>query len=134
MVGSYIIDTSAAIKYLNYTFPAYAITFLDKALNEEIKISIVTKVELLAWNPPNSEQLVKFEQFVAAASVLHITDEIAAIATKIRKVTKVKLMDVFIAATAIACNATLIADNDKDFNKIETLNIGFKYLNPFSIL
>ena len=134
MVGKYLIDTSIVIKYLDDLIPVPGAGFLDKELSEAINISIITKVEVLAWNPPDPRELVKFEQFVAAASVLHITDEIAAIATKIRKVTKVKLMDVFIAATAIAYSATLIADNDKDFNKIESLNIGFKYLNPFSIL
>jgi len=48
---------------------------------------------------------------------------------RIRKESKVKLPDAFIAATSIIHDLTLIADNDKDFLKVP----GLKYVNPTSL-
>ncbi len=129
----FLIDTSGVIKYIDKTFPPSAISFLDIELDKEINLSIVTKVEVLGWNPPDPNDIQRFKIFTEIASIYLITEEIGDIAVLIRKLTKVKLPDVFIAATAIANKFTLLADNDKDFNKIVALGIGLRYLNPFTI-
>ena len=134
MAERFLIDSSAVIKYLNNSFPVRSITFLDKELDQEINISIITKVELLAWNAPTPDDQLITQNFTDGALVFPVDDRIGDIAISIRKATNVKLPDILIAATAIANNFTLIADNDKDFNKIVALNTGFKYLNPFTIL
>ena len=133
MAERFLIDSSAAIKYLNNSLPVVAATFLDKELDKEINLSIITKVEILAWNPPTPDDLLLAQKFTAGAVVFPVDERIGDIAVTIRKATKVKLPDILIAATAVARNFTLIADNDKDFDKIVALNIGFKYLNPFTI-
>ncbi len=48
MAIRYLIDSSAAIKYLNNTLPASSLLFLDAELDKEVNLSIVTKVEILA--------------------------------------------------------------------------------------
>ncbi len=133
MAERYLIDSSAAIKYLNNSLPVPSISLLDKELDKEINISIITKVELLAWNPPDRNNLIIAGQFAKAAFIFPVDDRIGDIAISIRKLSKVKLPDILIAATAMANDFTLIADNDKDFMKIVKLNIGFKYLNAFKI-
>jgi tRNA(fMet)-specific endonuclease VapC len=133
MAERYLIDSSAAIKYLNSSLPIGAINFLDNELDQEINMSIITKVEILGWNPPAPQDLLVAQKFTDGAFVLAVDDRIGEIAIPLRKATKVKLPDVLIAATAIANNFTLIADNDTDLNKIVALKVGFKYLNPFRI-
>lgn len=128
-----MIDSSAAIKYLNNSLPFTSLLFLDNELDKETNLSIVTKVELLCWSPADQNDLEVFQRFVEEAIVFPISDDVAEIAIAIRKATRVKLPDVFIAATAIYLNAVLVADNDKDFGKIVALNIGLRYLNPFTI-
>ena len=126
----FLIDSSAVIKYLNNSLPHTSITFLDKELDREINLSVITKIEILAWKPPSPKDLTIIQQFTNEAFIFPINDHIGDIAISIRRSTKVKLPDVLIAATAIAHNFTLIADNDKDFNKIAALTKNFKYLNP----
>lgn len=133
MAIRYLIDSSAAIKYLNNTLPASSLLFLDAELDKEVNLSIVTKVEILAQESVDPANLVIAQQFADCAVVFPVDERIGEIAILIRKATKVKLPDVLIAATAIAYNFTLIADNDKDFNKIVSLDVGLKYINPFKI-
>ena len=133
MAERFIIDSSAAIKYLNNSLPVQALAFLDKELDKEINLSIITKVEILAWDPPSPNDLIIARKFTDVAIIFPADDRICDTAILIRKATKVKLPDVLIAATAIVHDFTLVADNDKDFNRILDLNIGFKYLNPFTI-
>ncbi len=123
MAERFIIDSSAAIKYLNNSLPVRSLAFSDKELDKEINISIITKVEILAWDPPDPSDLIIARKFTDGASIFPVDDNIGDIAVSIRKATKVKLPDVLIAATAIVRDLTLVADNDKDFNKILELNI-----------
>jgi len=133
MAERFLIDSSTAIKYLNNSLPVRSVSFLDKELDKEINLSIITKVEILAWSTPTPGDLMLAQQFAAGAIIFPVDAHIGDIAISIRKATKVKLPDILIAATAVHHNFTLIADSDKDFNKIVALNIGFKYLNPFTI-
>lgn len=133
MAEKYFVDSSAAIKYLNNSLPHSAIRFLDKEFDREINLSIVAKVELLVWEPPQLRDAEIVKAFTDNANVFPVNDFVADVSIKIRKLTKIKLPDVFIAATALTNNAILLADNDKDFNKIVELDIGFKYINVNAI-
>ena len=58
-----------------------------------------------------------------------MNQEIITSTISIRKTHKLKLADALIAATAIVNNLILLADNDKDFLKVNGLN----YINPKTI-
>lgn len=126
MGTGFLIDTSAVIKYLNEVFPPEGMERMDAIFVLPPQISVVTRVELLSWNPAKEEDLRQFEAFVAAAQVLSLTEEIILRTITVRKAHRLKLPDAFIAATALALGATLVADNDRDFLKIP----GLDYLNP----
>ena len=128
MEQKYLIDTCAVIKYLENLFPPEAISFMDALVDDDCKVSFITKIELLVWNPPNPNDIKIREEFLAGSEVHHINDEIIIQAVKIRKETKIKLPDAIIAATAMANNFVLLSDNDDDFNKVKPL--GLKYMNP----
>lgn len=115
MEEKYIIDTSAVIKYLNEVFPESGISFLDKVLNNESVISFITEIELQVWDPSDPDDLQVYQSFVSQSIVIGVNQKIIEKTIQIRKLTKVKLPDALIAATAIINNFTLIADNDKDF-------------------
>ncbi len=134
MAERYLIDTSAAVKYLNNSLPASAIDFLDVKLNKESNISFITKIELLVWNHNNSDNLQTLQKFIHNSVVLPIDDTLAEKTIEIRRNTKIKLPDALIAASALVYGFTLIADNDKDFNKVMAMGIDFKYINAKNLV
>ena len=125
----YLIDTSAVIKYLNKTLPNDAILFIDEIVDEESIISVISRIELLSWNPKDPEDLSIYVDFVRFSNVFDLTELIIVETIKIRKDKKLKIPDAIIADTALVNNLTLIADNDKDFLKVD----GLKCLNPNSM-
>lgn len=127
MEKRFLIDTSAVIKFLNESFPMSSLEFLDEILDDECIISFITQIELLAWEDTDEEnEIVK--TFISGSEILGIDQSIIKKTIEIRKKSKIKLPDALIAATAIEFNLTLLADNDKDFKKVEVL--GLKYINP----
>jgi hypothetical protein len=128
MGQKYLIDTCAVIKYLGEIFPLEALSFMDDLVDEDSKVSFITKIELLVWNPPNPEDIRVRQEFLAGSEIQYINDEIIERATQIRKTTNIKLPDAIIAATAMTFDFVLLSDNDKDFMKVEPL--GLRYLNP----
>ncbi len=125
----YLIDTSAAIKYLCGTFAETGLVFLDSVVNSESIISFISEIELLAWNPPKESDLIVYQQFVQASRILGIDKRVVQKTIEIRKQFGLKLPDAVIAATALIYDLTLIADNDRDFLKVD----GLKYINPNTV-
>ena len=115
MAKSYLIDTSAVIKYLNGSLPESNLDFIDRIIDEEVHLSFISKIELQVWSPPNEMDLVIYRDFVSRADILSIDNNIISETIKIRKLYLLKLPDAIIAATAITHNLILIADNDKAF-------------------
>lgn len=128
MGQKYLIDTCAVIKYLENLFPPEAISFMDVLVDDDCKVSFITKIELLVWNPSVPSDILIREEFLDGSEIHYINDEIINLAIQIRKVTKIKLPDAVIAATAMANELVLLSDNDNDFKKVEPL--GLKYMNP----
>lgn len=128
MGAKYLIDTCAVIKYLEEIFPPEALAFIDTVVDGNSIVSFITKIELLAWNPPIAEDIKIRMDFLSGSKILYITDEVIERTIQIRKETNLKLPDSMIAATAITYNFILLSDNDKDFLKVEPL--GLKYINP----
>jgi predicted nucleic acid-binding protein len=128
MGQKYLIDTCAVIKYLDNIFPPEAISFMDNLVDDDFKISFITKIELLVWKPPVPSDILIREEFLDGLEIHYINDDIISLAIQIRKATKIKLPDAVIAATAIANELVLLSDNDNDFNKVVPL--GLKYMNP----
>ena len=130
MEQMYLIDTCAVIKYLAGAFPQEGLDAMDAVIDDYCKISVITKIELLAWNPENPEDMETRKQFLENIEVVQLDDDIVNCAIDIRKQTKIKLPDSLIAATALASSYVLISDNDKDFDKVDQL--GLIYRNPQS--
>jgi tRNA(fMet)-specific endonuclease VapC len=125
----FLIDTNIAIYFLDGNLTPSGIVFLQPLINQEINISVITKIELLGWNFPNSNKSEIHNEFVDQSNVFPLDDEIVEKTIEIRRTYKIKLPDAIITATAIVFDLTLISRNDKDFTQIPEL----KYINPFTV-
>ena len=128
MGQKYLIDTCTVIKYLDETLPPKALLCMDAIVDDDSKVSFITKIELLVWSPPIAEDISVIEGFLAGSEIHYINDEIINRAIQIRKVTHIKLPDAVIAATAIHNGYVLLSTNDSDFKKV--IPLGLKYKNP----
>lgn len=63
MGKKYLIDTCTVIKYLDELLPPKAISFMDELVDDDSKVSFITKIELLVWNPPIAEDIRIREAF-----------------------------------------------------------------------
>lgn len=89
----------------------------------DVKISVITRMELLAWPGASKKQSFILNEFVDAAQVFNLEEPVILKAIEIRKATKTKLPDAIIAATAQVHKLTLITRNTKDFEKIKDLEM-----------
>ncbi|MDD2413152.1 MAG: type II toxin-antitoxin system VapC family toxin [Bacteroidales bacterium] len=128
MGQKYLIDTCTVVKYLDEVLPPEAILFMDALVDDDCKVSFITKIELLVWNPPIAEDIIVREEFLAGSETHYINDEIINGAIQIRKTTHIRLPDAVIAATAIHNDYVLLSTNDNDFIKV--IPLGLKYMNP----
>lgn len=128
MGQKYLIDTCTVVKYLDEVLPPEAILFMDALVDDDCKVSFITKIELLVWNPPIAEDIIVREEFLAGSETHYINDEIINGTIQIRKTTHIRLPDAVIAATAIHNDYVLLSTNDNDFIKV--IPLGLKYMNP----
>jgi predicted nucleic acid-binding protein len=124
----YLIDSNTIIDYTSSRIPLEALKQLDIYFNEELNVSIISKIEVLGFNAPENE-LKLITQFLGLANIFYVDDAIATKTIELRKKKKIKIGDAIIAATAIVLNLTLITRNIADFKNIENL----RFLNPYDI-
>ncbi len=107
---------------------------MNKLIDEELNISIITKIEVLGFNG-NEPEMKRLEDFLALSAIIYIDEAVANQTIALQKTQKIKLTDVIIAATATINNLVLLSRNTKDFGGISgfgssqsscTLNDGFK--------
>lgn len=124
----YLLDTNIAIYFLNGQLPPGALSFLLPIVQQSCNLSVISKIELLGWQAPNPADEPLIQNFVEAANILPLLDEVVEETIALRKLHKIKLPDAMIAATAITYGMTLISRNDRDFAGIR----GLAYLNLFT--
>jgi len=126
MAERYLIDTSVVIKYLNASFSVNSLNRLDGIIDQESRISFITEIELQVWNPTDPDDISVYQEFVTSSQIIGIDSNVIRETINIRKQYRIKLPDALIAATALVNDLVLVADNDKDFEKVSNL----KYINP----
>lgn len=76
----------------------------------------------------NNEEL-KFLEFIDAANLIDLGKDVVNKTIEIRKLSKIKLPDAIIAATALLNELAIITRNTKDFSKVE----GLELVDPFNL-
>lgn len=107
METRFLIDTCTIIKYLQESFSHKSLLFLDEILDNECQISFITQIELLSRKTTNKSDYKILEDFINSSRIFYINNQIISKTVEIRKLTKVKIPDAMIAATAISNDFTL---------------------------
>jgi len=123
----YLIDTNAAIDYLGELMPEKALQFMDKVVDNEYYISVISKIELLGFTHLSQSDEQKIQLLLDSSCIIELTNDIVDKTIEIRKKIKMKLPDAIIAATALAHKLILISRNLKDFDKLQNI----KLENPY---
>lgn len=89
---------------------------------EELYVSIISYIEVYAYDFVDDEQKSRLDAVFHYLSVLNVTKDIAdqAIIFRKNKTKKIKLPDAVILASAKSVDADLFTDNHKDFVNIDT--------------
>ena len=114
-----LIDTNVISRYFNDNLEEDLILLLETS---NFKISVITRIELLAWEKYNQAQLDIINDFISNCEVIALDEKIILKTIEIRKKYKIKLPDAIIAASAIVFGATLIS-LDSDFRNIKGLQV-----------
>ena len=120
MEQRYLADSNTIIDYVANKMPDKALPVLDGYFNDNLVISIISKIEVLGFNGDVSE-LKRLTDFIGLATIFFVDDAIANKTIELRKTHKIKTPDAIIAATALVYNLTLITRNTTDFKNIEGL-------------
>ena len=125
----YLLDSNTVIDYIACLHPEKNRQWIDQIIDVEINVSIITKIEVLSFDPNKIDNYPILVEFFNAANIFDLTNEIVNHTIHLRQKQKIKLPDAIIASTALVNGLILITRNTKDFNKISYLEI----VNPHSI-
>lgn len=128
MEQRYLADSNIIIDYVGNRMPDKALHILDVYFNDNLTISIISKIEVLGFNG-NDNELKRVAEFIALANIVFVDDAIADKTIELRKIYKIKLPDAIIAATALVYNLTIITRNTSDFKNIE----GLAWINHYTL-
>lgn len=124
----YLLDSNTIIDYIGELIPEKAAIVLDRFFDEELHVSVISRIEVLGYNGKASD-MRKLGGFLAMAIILYVDQDIADKTIAIRKTHKIKLPDAIIAATALVFDFTLISRNLSDFKRIT----GLRVVNPYEL-
>ncbi len=100
---------------------------VDKIIEIGAFISVITRIEVLSWTNHTKESLKSTEELLSILNEQDLNEEIVKLCIYVRQLTKLKLPDAIIAATALHLELPLMTRNIKDFQKVPDL----KLFNPF---
>jgi len=84
---------------------------------------------LLGFSGITNNEELKFLEFIDAANLIDLGKDVVNKTIEIRKLSKIKLPDAIIAATALLNELAIITRNTKDFSKVE----GLELVDPFNL-
>ena len=120
MERKYLIDTNSIIDYLDNRLPDDGANLLNDI---QINISVITRMELLAWPNSTPNQLKILEDFIKQSTIFNLEESIIIKGIEFRRQYRIKLPDAIIAATAHVFNFTLLTRNISDFKNIPGLDL-----------
>jgi len=124
-----MLDSNTVIDYIGCLHPEKARQWLNHLIDEEINASVITKIEVLPFNPNKDDNYPILVDFFEAANVYELTSDIVSKTIQIRQKQKIKLPDVVIAATAVVFKLVLVSRNAKDFKNIQDLEV----IDPYGL-
>jgi len=121
----YLLDSNTVIDYIGGLYSGRTKQWLDQFIDEEINVSVITKIEVLSFDPDKDDNYPILVEFFKTSNIFELIDEIVDKTILIRQKQKIKLPDAIIASTALVNEMILVTRNTKDFKNIpdlETVN------------
>lgn len=128
MEQRYLADSNTIIDYVGNKIPEKALLVLDGFFDDNLVISIISKIEVLGFNG-DAPELKRLGDFIGLATIFFVDDAVADKTIELRKTHKIKTPDAIIAATALVYGLTLITRNITDFKNID----GLITVNPYEL-
>ena len=128
MEQRYLADSNTIIDYVGNKMPDTALLVLDGYFDDNLTISIVSKIEVLGFNGEEDE-LKSLADFIALTSIVFVDDAIADKIIELRKAYCIKLPDAIITATALVYGLVLVTRNTDDFKNID----GLTCIDPYTL-
>jgi predicted nucleic acid-binding protein len=125
----YLLDSNTVIDYIAGLYSDKAVQWLNQLIDEEIKVSVVTKIEVLSFDPDKDDNYPVLIDFFGASNIFELTENVVSKTIQIRQKQKIKLPDAVIASTALVNGLILVSRNTKDFKNIHNLSV----VNPYEI-
>jgi predicted nucleic acid-binding protein len=125
----YLLDSNIVIDYIAGLSFGKARQWLDQIIDEEMIVSVITKIEVLSFDPDKDDNYPILVDFFETSTILELSDSIVNKTIEIRQRQKIKLPDSVIASTALVHGLVLISRNTKDFRTIPDLEV----INPYDI-
>ncbi len=120
MGEGFLIDTNVLIYYLSGRLSGNAVSLISSG---KVSISLISRIELLSYPGTNTDGQVILRKFADGLVTYGIDDAVVERTIIIRKASRLKLPDAFIAATAMVRGLALITADRKDFGKVEGLTV-----------
>ena len=119
----YLLDSNTVIYYI----AGKTLQWLNQIIDEEINVSVITKIEVLSYDPDKDDNYPILIDFFEESNIFNLTEDIVKQTIMIRQKHKIKLPDAIIASTAITNSMVLVSRNTKDFINILNLEV----INPY---
>ncbi len=125
--GKYLIDTNILIYFIDGKFSEAQKKRVISIFEQSFNISIISKIEFLGFKDYlDKDRFEKAKGFISNAQIVQFSNDLVDTIIEIKQKYNTKLGDAVIAATALMNTSVLVTRNQKDFEKIEGLQI----LNP----
>jgi len=125
MGKGFLIDTNAVIDFVAGRLPDGGNALMHTLVVSRPKISVINRVELLGFH----DVPATIQEFVDAAHVYPLDDQVEFRTIELRKNYRMKLPDAIIAATALVHDMGIVSRNIRDFDGIK----GLEVVDPHSL-
>jgi len=105
MSGKLLLDTNAVLGFLKGQ-PSLAA--LLEAAEKAVSVSVITRMELLSFHGIIPEEEKNIRDFLDEVSIVPLNADVEDTATLLRRVTRLKVPDAIVAASAIVSKAVLV--------------------------
>lgn len=119
-----LLDTNVLIYHLNMALtPQVTQQLADGIKVQQAFISVITRIEMLAWQGHTDESLRQTTDLIEQLPELALTEPVIAQAIRIRKAHGLKLPDAVVAAPALTHSLQLVTANEADFKRVDGLSL-----------
>jgi predicted nucleic acid-binding protein len=107
----YLLDSNTVIDYIAGLYSDKAVQWFNQLIDEEINVSVITKIEVLSFDPDKDDNYPILVDFLEASNIFELTENVVSKTIQIRQKQKIKLPDAVIASTALVNGLILVSRN-----------------------